>query len=791
MKRLSSLQNKTYLGIWIAYHAVILAAFCAMLLSNRGTVKFDADLFNMLPKPVTAEAFAAADAKLTEMTGKNVFILVSNEQFSQAKAAAETVYAALNGSPRFKSVSLYQDTSNLGDITAFIQKYRWNLLDEETASLLNAPGGAELFAQNALATAYGAFTLMPLSVLETDPFLLSEHNLQNYLSYLQKSGTALSPKDGVLASFVNGKWYILIRAVLSEKGAALASGGNAVVQIYEVCTPLEKDGTRFVFSGTPFHSYKSSSAATKEISVITSVSMLVVLAILLLVFKRPQPIFCSLLSIFVSVLTAVAATFALFGKMHVLTLVFGTSLIGSCIDYSLHYFITWKGNSDFHSGREIRAHLLKGLGLSLISTVLCYFVLLFAPFTLLKQMSVFSMTGIVSAFLTAIALYPYIPVPETDRDIRLLRLMRTPSWYNKKVVGRIVITSMFVVSIGMLVVFHKHFKIENNVARLYKLEGRELSDEAEAAGVLNYSPSGWFIISGETEEDVLQKEEAVAAQLRTVNKGKTNGGYICTSAFIPSIKKQRESRAAAERLLPLAPEQYESLGYDKNCASALSREFYSGNDDFIRMGKNVPDSIEKSVSAVWLGNIDGTYYSVVIPTSVTDYDAYMKIVGDSDGVFFVSKVRSVNSDLDRLSKMLLMLFSAVYILIFIVLKLFYTWKQSFKIISVPLLIVLFVAAIFSAVHIHLEFFSIVGMILVFGLGLDYVIYMIENEKRSDKSDNAKLEPFAIALSFVTTAVSFGSLALSRFIPVHVIGLSIFIGLAVAYVSTFFYTRTEF
>ena len=44
------------------------------------------------------------------------------------------------------------------------------------------------------------------------------------------------------------------------------------------------------------------------------------------------------------------------------------------------------------------------------------------------------------------------------------------------------------------------------------------------------------------------------------------------------------------------------------------------------------------------------------------------------------------------------------------------------------------------------------------------------------------------VSFVTTIISFGALALSSFKPVHLIGLSIFIGLATAYVSSFFYGR---
>ena len=170
---------------------------------------------------------------------------------------------------------------------------------------------------------------------------------------------------------------------------------------------------------------------------------------------------------------------------------------------------------------------------------------------------------------------------------------------------------------------------------------------------------------------------------------------------------------------------------------------------------------------------------------------YVKMANEIPGVFFVSKIKGMNNDLDRLTKMILMLFIAVYFVLFAILKIFYTWKQTFKITSIPLLIVLVTSAIFAACGISLEFFSITGMILVFGLGLDYVIYMIENERRAEDSEYNRLEPFAIILSFVTTAVSFGALALSSFVPVHLMGLSIFIGLTTAFVSTTFYTRAEF
>lgn len=789
MKKLTSLQNKTFLKFWIFFHAIIIAAFCVMLSVKKG-INIDADLFNMLPKPEMGKALNAADEKLTEVTGQNVFILVSNPDFNKAKQVSEQVYSQLKESPRFKSISLYQNTDSFGKIVEYVDKYKYNLIEPATIDELNSEGGAEAFAQDALSKAYGAFTVTSLENLESDPFMLGEHNLLNFLKQLQESGTKMSLKDEVLASEVNGRWYVMIRGILSKKGAALASKENAVVQIHQVCDPLEDGETRFIYSGTPFHSYKSSTNATQEISLISTVSMTAVLVILLLIFKRPSPILFSIGSILWSSLTAIFATLAIFGKMHILTLVFGTSLIGSCIDYSLHYFINWKGNLACHKGYQVRNHLIKGLSLSLVSTVVCYFILVFAPFNLLKQMAVFSMSGIISSFLTVICVYPFIKVPQEKREIKLLKYYSMPSWYNKKFVGRIAITVMFVFSILILLIFHKNVKIENNLSRLYKMEGREMLNEKEAAQVLQYNPSGWFIVSGATVEETLQNEENLTARLKKMNAGKEKGGFVCITSYVPSVAMQKKSRAAAEKLMPFAGEQYEYLGYDSSLAKKLISDFNAGKDDFIEIGKNVPEYLESAISTAWLGEIDGKYYSVVLPVSVLDYDAY-KSLADGENVFFVSKVRSMNADLDRLSSMILNLFVVVYIALFVILKFFYSWKQTSKIVSVPLLIVLMTAAIFALCGIHFEFFSITGMILVFGLGLDYVIYMIENEKRVDEVQDAKLEPFAIALSFVTSAVSFGALALSKFVPVHMIGLSIFIGLTTAFVSTFFYTRADF
>jgi predicted exporter len=790
MKRLTSylnkLENKHFLAVWLVYHIAIVAFFGFVLLSQKGKISIDADLFNMFPKSFVSDSIKAADEKVTELTGQNVFILVKNEDFSKAKNAAVSVYDSLENSSNFTSVSLYNDMTAVSGVTDYIYKYRWNLLDDETAdNIIN--GGAEEYSQNALAQAYGSFNMLPLDNLDTDPFMLTEAGLNKYLDAVQSSGTAMSVKDGVLASKKDVNWYIMIRGVLSKKGAALASKNNGVSEIYRVCSPLENDGTTFIYSGTPFHSHQSSNSASREISIISTVSLAAVVIILLLVFKSGKPIGFSVLSILISILTAVLITLSIFKKMHILTLVFGTSLIGSCIDYSLHYFIHWAANKEVSTGREIRNKLLPGLIMAIISSVLCFAILLFAPFNLLKQMSVFSVFGLISSFLTTIAIYPYIPLPkEEKRSIVLLDKMKPRPLSHKKIVGRIVITTLIVVSLVIIVVCHKSVKIENNVISLYKMEGRLLDDEIESGKVLQYNPTGWFIIMGSSEEDVLKNEEKLTKELDAINQGRA--GYLGTSLFVPSIQAQMKSREASKKLLELADYQLEALGYDSSYADKLRADFKKSENDYISILEgNVPDFLMSSISSAWLGKIENNYYSIVLPSTIVDSAAY-KELGEDGNIFFVNKMADMGSDLDKLTILILEFFLIAYVIMFVVLKFFYNLKQTMKIISIPFLIILVTVAVFALTKTNLEFFSITGLILVFGLGLDYVIYMMENEnKKEDKNNN--LEPFAIMLSFITTVISFGALALSSFKPVHLMGLSIFLGLTTAYISSFFYDRS--
>ena len=786
----NNLSQKKLLVTWILYHSAVALFFLISLLIFRGKIGIDSDLFNMVPKSISMASVKKADDKMMSVTSQNVFVLVADEDFDKAKGVAEAVYAELKDSRNFESISLYNDVSAMGEITGFLYKYRSYLIDEETADkILNDQDAAEDFAMEALSKAYGGFTMLPLDDIDTDPFLLTEYHLQNYLTSLQNAGTAMSVKDGVLASKFEDKWYIMIRGVLSPAGSKLASKNNAITEIYKACDKFPE--ATFVFSGTPFHSHESSNSASREISIIATVSMLAVIILLIFIFRSVRPLVYSVGSILISLGVAVLATLAVFHKMHVITLVFGTSLIGSCIDYSLHFFTHWAANKELKSSVEIRNHIFSGLLMAIISTGICFAILLLAPFTILKQMSFFCLTGLISSFLTTIAIYPYIKLPEERGNVRFTGAFTKLIYrMQQKWVGRLVIILLFAFSIISIAVFHKNVRVKNNLLTLYDMKGRLLQDEITASQVIQYSPGGWFIVGGETEEQALENEEKLRRKFEEMTGGQV--GYVSTSSFVPSMAVQEKSREAYKKLLEYyGYEELLNLGFEeaeaRDYIMSLMADYSFSKDDYVSFENgNVPDFIESAISSVWLGKVDGKYFTVLLPTKVTDYANYRSLVEQDDNVYFISKSQDISADLDSLTKMILKFFVVAYILMFIMLRFFYSWKQALKIISVPLLIILVVVAVFAAGKIDMEFFSVTGLILVFGLGLDYIIYMMENEKKN----NSILEPFATMVSFVTTIISFGALALSSFKPVHLIGLSIFIGLATAYISSFFYGRQK-
>jgi predicted exporter len=774
------------LWLWLLVHLGI-PALLGLSVFFAGPVRVNTLLQDMLPQGGQAGTAAQtrqamiADRVLGEKNGREAIILVAAPEFENAKKGATFLYEEFINSPMIDELSFYFDSMVISQFTEYLHNYRFVIAEKETTHLLET-GRADEIAMDALAAAYGAFNFLPLDNIETDPFLLAERRMETFLGSSLLSGGNLGLKDDVLAAQVDESWYVLLRMTLSPQGVSI--GGKSVVkEIYEAAVSVKETipGLNLYFSGVPFHSYESSSGAQKEISLISTISLIIIFVLFLYFFRTPIPVFLSILAAGISVATAAAATFLIFREVHIITFVFGTTLIGTCLDYSIHFFVHWKANTNLKDGYAIRSYISKSIIVCFVSTEICFAAFFFAPFAILRQFAIFSMVGILSSFLTSYFLYPRLKLPgEGKRQLSFLTgkfsgRLKFPG----PVFRALVVAGLAIVCFTILVISPQGMKVKNDISSLYTMSTSMLESEIKAAQILDHGSRGWyFIVSGSSPDETLQHEEALTLRLEEeVSRGNL-GSILATSVFVPSQETQKKTYEAMKTLLPIAESQYENLGFPPEYAQVFFDEFAIGFR--YCLPENAPQSA--GVSNLWIGEVGGNFYSCVMPLHPGNEATFRAIAGEFDFVHFINKVQDIGNDLDTLTKTVLFLFLAAYLVISVMIFFVYPWRDSLKICIVPIFLVLAAMAILAANTIPLGFFSVAGLILVFGLGLDYILYMSAPSNNTMPSPYGTLTSYAVLLSFLTTLLAFGALALSNFVPVHIFGLTVSAGVSAAFVS---------
>jgi predicted exporter len=779
MKRLfSRFPEKRAWGIriWLLVHLGI-PIVLGLSIFIVGPLRINTTLQEMLPKSGASTAMAKADALLGDKNNRQAVILAAAEDFENAKRGAALLYAELVNSPDFDELSLYYDLPVIAEFTEYLYKYRFVIAGQETLTLLETGGAGEI-AEDALAAAFGVFTFVPLDNIENDPFLLTERRMEEFIGSSLLFGGGPGLKDDVLAASIDGTWYVMLRSTLAPHAVSLNGKNNGVITIRTAAETIKQamPGLEFYYSGVPFHSYESSSAAQREISIISTITLLIILVLFFYIFRSLLPVLISILDILTSMGIATGAALLIFREIHIISFVFGTTLIGICVDFSTHFFVHWKGNVSIKTGEGIRSHLLRTITICFVSTEICFFAFLLAPFPILKQFAVFSMAGLLSSFLTALCLYPYIPIPEKEkRNIRFLegrfflgiKKVSLP-FFIKPALAAILV----VFSLGLLFFHPIGAKVENDISSIYTMSDFMLESEKRSAQVLDYGSGWYFIVSGSSPEETLEHEESLVLRLEEERRRGNLGSYLGTSVFVPSIRTQKKTYQAMKALLPLADSQFEYLGFPPGFAESFREEFAAA--ERYCLPEDAPPLA--GISNLWIGESGGNYYSCVLPLRPADEAVFKSIAGEFDFVHFVNKAKDIGSDLDTLTRTMLLFFLAAYVVISVLICFLYPRRDSFRICAVPFFLVLGTWVVLTVSMIPLGFFSVAALILVFGLGLDYIFYMIARKRGDD------FTVLAVALSFLTTILSFGALAFSNFMPVHIFGLTVLAGLSTAFIS---------
>lgn len=723
-----------------------------------------ANLLQLLPSDAPDELEQLAEQRVQEPLNRDLMLLIHHPDEEQAVGLADEVTGSLRASGLFAQVRR--------SVQAELPAVRQQLLDQRLVLLDRASREAliaspEEFVQQRLQRLYSPFESASLVPVEQDWFGFADLAQRQ----LPQPGHIHPRLDGLLMAEHAGQRWVVIHA--QTHGDAFDDQLPLLVDdlVHAARRQVESQQGELLAAGGMLHAAYGQRQAREEAGLIGSVSLLATLALLHLLFRTPRVLLVAL-PVVVGALSGAAACIALFGQIHVLTLVLGASLVGVSIDFPLHYLSKSWGLHPWHPYRALRL-TLPGLALALATNVIGYLAMAFTPFPALSQVAVFSAAGLLGAFACATCLLPALlnaplepwtaPLGWARRGLELRRglLRRLPSPWLLAGFAVFCVAGISQVSF-------------TDDLRQWASRAPALQQQAERIGqITGFEPtSQYFLVRADSPDELLARQEELSTRLDDLVAEQQLHGYLALSQLVAPAAAQESLHLALPRLLEASQPLLE-LGVTADMLeqelAGLLKKPVAGLDEVLA------GPLAEPWRPLWLGTRpDGSVAGLMSLQGLRDSSALHGLAGDIAGVRLIDRPAELNRVFAETQRQaaLLKLFAAA--LIFALLCLPFGWRGALRCLAVPLLAALGSLACLGWLGQPLTLFGLFGLLLVTAIGVDYAILMRE------RIGGAAVSLVGTLLAAVTTWLSFGLLALSSTPAISNFGLAVGLGLVFAF-----------
>jgi predicted exporter len=762
MKSFSSSKALAVLFLAATLGLAIWTALNFQVLSSR----LDNNVFSLLPKSernVVAEEFIDRVAKKGE---RSLVVLLSSGNLETSLEAEKTFKSLI------KSLDVKKTQSHDGyaEYVSKLLVHKSGLVTPEDISLLDSkPAAFWVDKSNAIAYSMGSSPIP----WRDDPFGL----LGDWL-YGLGGVTKIRPYGDSLVVERAGVSYIALPMEIDSSVESLSAQVVLADAINSAIgeTKLKHQGVEILKTGVIFFATETSKSIKSDISLIGLISGISALLLVMFIFRSLYGVSIVLITVAIGFLYAFLACFFIFPKVYILTLAFGTSLIGMSVDYCLYWLTT--SIDDNKNSFERRRYLLPGMFLALITTAMGYFLMAITPFPVLSQMAVFSIAGITAAWLTVVLIFPYINKLRfsANSSLTLVNYIQ-PKNYRISVSSRkMIIAVMILVSIYGIF----SFRSDDNIRSLAIFDKELIAQQVKTSEILDLpSPSQFFIVSGSTEEEALSRAEQLSKKLDKLVSEGVIGGYQSITRFIPSLATQT-----------IASKAYSSQGKE-NATKQIAKEFgmseaWAQSLNQINQPLTVSELQEipfyNSLSYLWFTSDSSSNKSTaVLLTGVSDAEALTKLSKLADqNVAWVNKPQEISDVFARYRTLFSYVIAVGYLLTFVVLCFKYG-KSAWRAVLPSIFATCITLAILSLAGEAVTLMTVIAFALLFGLGTDYGIFLLQYP-----SDKKVL--LSITTAALMTLISFGSLSLSSMPALHSFGVTLFYGILLSWFLTLFFAK---
>ena len=734
--------------------------FCIQLCSQQW---LQTDLRTLLPQDQHWSAIQhKADQQQEKALNQQIIALVGHSDEKKAFALAEEVSQQWQTSGLFQQI-ISKTSPNIEQLRHNIRLLSLAVLPKEIQQqLLTEP---KAYFQHYAQQIVNPFeqNLLPLEQdwLGFGRFILPQSQIQSEIKW--------HAENGMLYNNVEGKTWVLLRGVLPNADLINPSHHLSSLINQNRLFVEEQQGS-LLATGTTLFAEDAKQKAQKESTLMSIVGISLTLLLLLFVFKTLRVLWL-FMPIAIGMISGIATTVLLFGQIHILTLVIGTSLVGVLIDFPLH----WLTSSLFHKQWQAENTMQKlrfTFMISLIVTLLGYGLLGFTALPVLQQTALFSAVALVMAVLATLLFLPKC-FQHYQANKRLLseknlqffaKIQQIPPKLEQIFIGVIAIFTGIGISLG---IYQNQWKddIRQWVAMPTDLVAQAQQISRIAGIELN---NQHFLIVADNDEQLLTKNQEISSQLTQLQQqGKLVQFQSLSQWFSTPNAQQQFVRQLTQNLrlddYAVLAEIGVPLEVIENALKNLT------NQPLVTLSQALNTPLGEPWRRFYLEQISPNKIASIITVSGVKDPSVMMALADNKTVYWQDKPAHLNHSFEQTRNQAAWLKLLSFLIAGLLLWKFFGIQKSLKMLQIPLIAITMTIGVLGWIGLPISLFTMFGLLLVSAISIDYTAYM------QTADEPMRIKRTAVLLAAITTLISFTLLGLSSTPAVAAFGLSVSLG----------------
>jgi 1-acyl-sn-glycerol-3-phosphate acyltransferase len=514
----------------------------------------------------------------------------------------------------------------------------------------------------------------------------------------------------------------------------------------------------------------ANAAQMRQDTILTmSITIILLLALTWYVFRRKRAPFILMIPVVFGALCGLSVTALVQGSVSIIALGAGAIILGIAIDFSVHFMSHARSHPDM---RENLRGLVMPLTLGAITTVGAFLALRLASAPILKDLGLFAAAGLTGASLFTLIFLPHLLQSATkDNTVKLDRtnfIDRIAAWqpeHNKWLAVVVLLAT------PVFWYFSRNVEFDSDLMKLNYLSPKLAAAQAQLNEDNSLALSSIFVVSKDTNaNNAAEKLERINNTFESLKGQGSIRSYINPTDFLPSIEEQQKriqrwndywTEHKQVEVIAQVHHYAQEAGFSKDAFDAFTGTITNAYTPY----DSATVAFITTLLPASLNQYNGAHYAIAILKVQPGSRAAILQAFDDNTEVVVTDKQSVS---EKLLEILgadfntILLYSGL--LVFLALLIAYGRIELALISFLPMAVTwIWILGIMALFNLKFNIVNIIISTLIFGLGDDYSIFMMDSLMERYRTGTSKIKSArsAVYLSVLTTIIGLGTLLFAQ------------------------------